>query len=196
MSLPVVAPIPVGRVVALLDVPQGTVTALGILAVVVLVPGSAFVASAEIAVFSLGEHRIGALVEEGAPGAAILSALKSDPRRLLVTILVGNNIANIGMSSIATGLLGLYFTPGEAVVVATFGVTSLVLLFGETAPKSYGVEHSERWTLQVARPLRVVQVGQYPLVELFDALPRSTNEITVARATSRPRTSRVRRSRR
>jgi len=71
-----------------------------------------------------------------------------------VTILVGNNIANIGTSSITTGLLGFYFTPGESVLVATLGITSLVLPFGETAPKSHGVEHSEEWSLRIARPLR------------------------------------------
>ena len=171
------ASLSVRHVVAFLDVSQGTITVLGVLAVGVLILFSAFFASAEIAIFSLEDHRIGALVEKGVFGAATLSALKSDPRRLLVTILVGNNIANIGMSSIATGLLGLYFTPGESVLVATFGVTSLVLLFGETAPKSYGVEHSESWALRTARPLRLVQVGLYPLVTVFDVLTRVVNTL-------------------
>jgi CBS domain containing-hemolysin-like protein len=94
-----------------------------------------------------------------------------------VTILVGNNIANIGMSVITTGLLGLYFTPGQSVVIATFGVTSLVLPFGETTPKAYGVEHSEDWSLRVARPLRLVQFGLYPLVELFDILTTIVNKV-------------------
>jgi CBS domain containing-hemolysin-like protein len=173
----VVQSIPSGQFVALLDVSQGTITGLGILAVVVLILCSAFFASAEIAIFSLGDHRIGALVDEKAPGAATLSVLKSDPRRLLVTILVGNNIANIGMSSITTGLLGFYFTPGESVLIATFGVTSLVLLFGETAPKSYGVEHSESWALRIARPLRIVQILLYPLVAVFDTLTRAVNTL-------------------
>ena len=169
--------VPVRHVLALFDVSQGTITGLGVLAVVVLILFSAFFASAEIAIFSLEDHRIATLVDRGVFGAATLSALKSDPRKLLVTILVGNNIANIGMSSIATGLLGFYFTPGESVLVATFGVTSLVLLFGETAPKSYGVEHSESWALRTARPLRIVQVLLYPLVAVFDTLTRTVNAL-------------------
>jgi putative hemolysin len=166
-----------GQGFALFEVSQGAITGLGILAVVVLILFSAFFASAEIAIFSLEDHRIGTLAAENTPGAATLSALKSDPRRLLVTILIGNNIANIGMSSITTGLLAFYFTPGESVLVATFGVTSLVLLFGETAPKSYGVEHSESWALRTARPLRVVQTVLYPFVELFDVLTRVVNRL-------------------
>ncbi len=154
---------------------QTTIVSLGILTVAILIVFSALFASAEIAIFSLSVHRIGALVGEQAHGAATLSRLKANPRRLLVTILVGNNIANIGMSAITTGLLGLYYSPGESVFIATFGVTSLVLLFGETVPKSYGVEHSEQWALRIARPLRLIQMGLYPLVEIFDRCTRAIN---------------------
>ncbi|WP_248299351.1 hemolysin family protein [Halorhabdus amylolytica] len=160
---------------AALDMSRGTITGIGILAVVILVLFSAFFASSEIAIFSLADHRIATLVEDGVAGAKTLSTLKSDPRRLLVTILVGNNVANIGMSAITTGLLGLYFDPGQSVLIATFGVTSIVLLFGESAPKSYGVEHSESWALRIARPLRYTQQLMYPLVAVFDVLTDAIN---------------------
>lgn len=52
--------------------------------------------------FSLPPHRMEALVEEGHRGARTLKVHKKNPR-ILVTILVGNNLVNIGLSSIATG---------------------------------------------------------------------------------------------
>jgi len=171
LSLPLAEPTP------FFELSQGTITILGVVAVVILIMLSAFFASAEIAIFSLADHRIGTLVEEGTPGAETLSKLKSEPRTLLVTILVGNNIANIGMSSITTGLLGIYLDPGQSVLVATFGVTSLVLLFGESAPKSYAVEHSEPWALRISRPLTVAKIGLYPLVVIFDALTKVVNKL-------------------
>jgi len=159
------------------EISQEAITGLGILAVVVLIALSGFFSSAEIAIFSLADHRIGTLVDENTPGAKTLSVLKSNPRRLLVTILVGNNVANIGMSSITTGLLGFYLDPGQAVLVATFGVTSLVLLFGESVPKSYAVENSEPWALRIARLLQFAQKLMYPLVVFFDALTRGVNKL-------------------
>ena len=124
-----------------------TVTVAGSLAILVLIALSAFFSSSEIAMFSLARHRVESLVEDDVPGAAVVQELKSDPHRLLITILVGNNIVNIAMSSIATALFGIYMSQGQAVVAATFGITAVVLLFGESAPKSYAVENTESWAL-------------------------------------------------
>ncbi len=159
------------------DLPQEAVTTVSLVALVVLLLLSGFFASSEIAIFSLGDARISTLVEEQKRGASTLSVLKSSPRRLLVTILVGNNIANIAMASITTGLLGAYLAPGESVIVSTFGVTAVVLLFGESAPKSYAVANSESWALRIAHPLRAVQYVMYPLVEVFDRLTRLVNRV-------------------
>ena len=155
---------------------------LGIVAIVLLMGLSAFFSSSEIAMFSLARHRVDALVEENVPGADAVRSLKEDPHRLLVTILVGNNLVNIAMSSIATGLFGLYLSRGESVIAATFGITALVLLFGESGPKSYAVENTESWALRVAPILRLSERLLYPLVVTFDYLTRLVNRITGGRA--------------
>ena len=165
-----------------MDIGENTIAGLGVVTMILLMGLSAFFSSSEIAMFSLARHRIDALVEEGNPGAQTVADLKSDPHRLLVTILVGNNLVNIAMSSIATGLLGFYLSRGQAVVAATFGVTALVLLFGESAPKSYAVENTESWSLTIAGPLKWSERFLYPLVVTFDYLTRWVNRVTGGRA--------------
>ncbi|MFC6905311.1 hemolysin family protein [Halalkalicoccus tibetensis] len=154
------------------------VTILGIATIVLLIVLSGFFSSSEIAMFSLAEHRVDAMAEEGLPGAEMVRSLKEDPHRLLVTILVGNNIVNIAMTAITTSLLGLYFGGATAAVISTFGITALVLLFGESAPKSYAVEHTESWARRIARPLKLAEYTMYPLVVLFDYLTRQINRLT------------------
>ena len=158
------------------------VATVGVAVMFVLIVLSAFFSSSEIAMFSLAAHRVESLVEDGHTGARTLKDLKSDPHRLLVTILVGNNLVNIALSSIATGLLALYVSQGAAVALATFGVTALVLLFGESAPKSYAVENTESWALRIARPLRFAEHVLLPLIVLFDYLTRQVNRITGGRS--------------
>jgi putative hemolysin len=161
---------------------EEVITVLGVGTLVVCMTLSAFFASSEIAMFSLANHRVDKLVEEGKSGSVTLRSLKSDPHRLLVTILVGNNLVNIAMASIATGLLGLYLGGGWAVLVATLGITSLVLLFGESAPKSYAVENTESWALRIARPLKVSEKILAPLIVVFDYLTRIVNRVTGGRS--------------
>jgi len=163
-------------------VPESAVLVGGVATIVFLIVLSAFFSSSEIAMFSLPAHRTEALVEDGVPGAHTLKALKADPHRLLVTILVGNNLVNIAMSSISTGLLAIYLTQGQAVLAATFGITAIVLLFGESAPKSYAVENTESWALTISKPLKLAEKVLLPLILLFDYLTRVVNKITGGRS--------------
>ncbi len=120
-------------VIHVLQIPmpgQDIVTVLGIAAIAVLVGLSAFFSSSEIAMFSLQQHRIDSLVDEGVTGAETIRDMKQNPHRLLVTILVGNNIVNVAMTSIATALFGIYLSRGQSVLATTFGITTLVLIFG------------------------------------------------------------------
>jgi len=65
---------------------------------------------------------------------------------------------------------------------STFGITTLVLLFGESAPKSYAVENTESWALRIARPLKYSEYVLLPLVVVFDRLTRIINRVTGGRS--------------
>jgi Mg2+/Co2+ transporter CorB len=143
-----------------------------VVAVLVLLSLSAFFSSTESAIFSLPEAWIETAAADGSPESRTLQRLRADPHRLLVTILVGNNIVNIGITSIVTLVVARFVPPGAAVVVATLGVSVLILVFGEIVPKSYGLGHARSWSLRVARPVSHVERLLGPVVTLFDAVTR------------------------
>ena len=72
---------------------QTEILTLGVCTLLFLLVGSGFFSSSEIALFSLPTHQVDAMVEEGKRGAQAVKALKDAPHRLLVTILVGNNMS-------------------------------------------------------------------------------------------------------
>jgi CBS domain containing-hemolysin-like protein len=153
-------------------------TVVGGLAILCLIVASAFFSSSELAIFSLARHRVDALAEAGGSNGRALAALRSDPHRLLVTVLVGNNVANIAAASIATALLVQVLPPGEAVTGATIFTSGFVLVIGEIAPKSYAVSNAEPWALRVARPLSVVQRLMSPVVTVFEIATNAVNRVT------------------
>lgn len=152
------------------------------MAIAILMVLSALFSSSEIAMFSLARHRLDALVEEGDPRAELVARLRENPHRLLVTILVGNNVVNIAMSSIATALFVVYLPREQAVVATTVVISFFVLVFGESAPKSYAVENSISWALRISRFLHATQRLLYPAVVFFDYLTRVVNRVTGGRA--------------
>jgi CBS domain containing-hemolysin-like protein len=144
-----------------------TVT-LGVVSIIVLLGVSAFFSSTEIAIFSLPPGETG----DGDPHSEALARLRENPHRLLVTILVGNNVVNVAVSSIVTLLVAQRLSGGAAAVVATLVASMLVLVFGEIIPKSYGLGNAENWALRVARPMTVVSAILYPVVAVFDGVTR------------------------
>ncbi|WP_123538836.1 DUF21 domain-containing protein [Halosimplex salinum] len=148
-----------------------TVAVAGIVATVLLLACSAFFSSSETAIFSLPR----AWIDERAASddrARVLQELVDDPHRLLVTLLVGNNVVNVAISSIVTVLVTSYLDPGPAVVVATAVTSVLVLLFGEIVPKSVGLGNAEQWSVTVAPVVKGVEVLLGPVITVFDVVTR------------------------
>ncbi len=109
------------------------------------------------------------MVEAEVPGAKLVEKLTRNPNRLLGTILIGNNVANIGAASMATVLATNIFGDG-GVGIATGIITVLVLIFGEITPKSIAKQKSEAVALRVARPIEFIVIIFKPLVYIFTAI--------------------------
>ncbi|WP_435073698.1 CNNM domain-containing protein [Halorubrum sp. HHNYT27] len=152
-----------------------TLGLVGIATVTLLLALSAFFSSSETAIFSLSKEWFEQLAASNDPRAGVLKELHDDPHRLLVTLLVGNNVVNIAISSIVTVLVASYLPSGAAVVVTTVCTSFLVLVFGEIVPKAFGLGNAETWSLRVASPVRLVERILSPLITLFDGITRRMN---------------------
>jgi len=121
----------------------------------------------ETALVSISRYRIKILVKKGARGAASLEKLKKNPQRMITTILIGNNLVNIGAASFAT-VLAMRLVGDNAIGVATGIVTLLVLVFGEITPKSIALRHAEAISLAVAKPLLWLSYILSPVIVILE----------------------------
>lgn len=147
---------------------------VGGVATVALLACSAFFSSSETAIFSLPAS-LDAVAGVDDTRETALTALREDPHRLLVTLLVGNNVVNVAISSIVTVLVARSLPPGPAVVAATVVTSTLVLVFGEIVPKAYGLGNAVEWSLTVAPVISLVEKFLSPLISLFDWVTRGIN---------------------
>ncbi|MBP1890587.1 CBS domain containing-hemolysin-like protein [Clostridium moniliforme] len=139
-----------------------------VILLIVLLILSAFFSMSETALMSLSKIRIRHMVEEGVKGAKLVQKLIEDPNKLLGAILIGNNIVNIGASSLATSLAVKMSGGSEgAVVIATGVMTVLVLIFGEITPKSIAKQKSEAVSLKVSKPIKLCVFIFKPFVTIF-----------------------------
>lgn len=118
---------------------------------------SAFFSGSEAALLSVQRVRIRHLVDTKVAGAARVARMVEHPERLLPPILLGNNLVNTGAAAVATSVaLGLIVDASVAVAVATAAVTIVLLIFGETIPKTIAARHAERIAILIAPTIQAL----------------------------------------
>jgi CBS domain containing-hemolysin-like protein len=137
---------------------------------------SGFFSGAEIAFFSIGQERISAALKTTKSKAKKrkikrLELLLSDPNKLLVTILIGNNVVNIAASAIATVVATNFANANgfgdktSLVVGSVTGVmTLLVLIFGEITPKAIAHKYAMQFAIFSTRILTTMQFILFPII--------------------------------
>lgn len=137
-----------------------------IIVLIILLVMSAFFSASETALTSLSKIRIRHMVEEGVKGADKIEKLIANPNKLLGSILIGNNVVNIGASALATSI-AMQEWGNEGVAIATGIMTVLVLIFGEITPKSLAAQNSEAVSLKVVGIIAIIVTILKPAVTVF-----------------------------
>jgi len=138
---------------------------------VALLGASAFFAASETALTGASRASMLRLSKQGNRDADVVSSLIGMRERLIGALLLGNNIANIGASALATGIFTSWF--GDVgVLYATAVMTVLVVIFAEVLPKTIAISAPDRVSLAVARPMRVTLYVLGPLLTVIEAVVR------------------------
>ncbi|MBQ1270483.1 MAG: HlyC/CorC family transporter [Clostridia bacterium] len=141
-----------------------------------LVAMSAFFSASETAFSSLSRSRLKIMADDGNKKAARVLAMSEDYDKLLSTILVGNNIVNIAMTSIATIWFTSVMLHGGATASTVFS-TVVVLIFGEITPKSLAKEVPEKVAIAVQPLLSLCVTVLTPINWLFSLWKQVMNKV-------------------
>ncbi|MBT2644562.1 HlyC/CorC family transporter [Bacillus sp. ISL-41] len=155
-----------------MEVPIGLVILLGVLILL-----SAFFSSAETAFSSVNRIRLRNYVSEGRAGSKNALHISENFDDALSTILVGNNIVNIAAASISSKVAVDLFGASTGLLVSTFGMTVLILIFGEILPKSMAKENAEEYSLKISAILLLLIKILTPVNFVFSKLKASVSRM-------------------
>lgn len=123
---------------------------------VMLLIGSAFFSGSETAMFSISRLDLQKLRSERNRHSETIHALLDQPRRLIISILCGNELINIAAAANMTGILVRLYSGEKAGLISTLIMVPLLLLFGEVTPKTIAVSNPVRISTNVvAGPMSV-----------------------------------------
>jgi len=132
---------------------------------------SAFFSASETALTGASRASMLRLSKQGNREAGVVSSLIAMRERLIGALLLGNNIANIGASALATGIFTAWF--GEVGVLYATGVmTVMVVIFAEVLPKTIAINAPDRLALVVARPMQLAILVLGPALTLIEGIVR------------------------
>ena len=144
-----------------------------VLAVLICLVLSAFYSGSETALVSVNKIRINQLVESENTKAGIIHRLVESPQRMLALTLVGTNLANVLIAQFGEGLVSRGFpnlTVSLQGAIATVGVTTLLLIFGEILPKTIFRVKADALALRYAYLLRLSEWVLAPLIYFVQTL--------------------------
>jgi putative hemolysin len=138
---------------------------------------SAFFSSSETAFVSLERFRVQHLVETRVRGARRVAKILEQPEKFLSTILLGNNLVNTAAAALGTILAISAWGQKSGVLIATFGIAFVLLIFAETVPKTFANRHAEKLSLLFVRPVEVISFIFSPFVVVLSWLASAVTRL-------------------
>ena len=140
---------------------------------------SAFFSSSETAFFSLSKVKIDSLNGKETLLNRLIKKMKDDSNKLLITILIGNNIANIGAAALATSIAFKIFE-NNIVSIATGVMTIITLIFGEIFPKVFASKNNMLVAKITIVPIYWFSILFFPLIFILKHLSKYLKAINQA----------------
>ena len=145
---------------------------ISVLIIIILILLSALLSGSEVAIFGLSNSQKKKLKEENSKNSEQILKLLSEPKKLLATILIGNNLVNVAIVIISSLVLkdvfsNYSFSPILNFVIQVILVTFLILLFGEVIPKVYANNYNINFSKLMAFPLTILKIVFKPLSRLL-----------------------------
>ncbi|MCL5272986.1 MAG: HlyC/CorC family transporter [Gammaproteobacteria bacterium] len=127
---------------------------------------SAFFSGSEIGMMSINRYKLRYLVKKKNAKAIRVNRMLARPDRLLSVVLIGNTLANIVASTIAT-LIGQRYYGDLGVAIATLLLTLVILVFSEMTPKTLAAIYPQEVAFASSLPLSILQWILAPLVKII-----------------------------
>ena len=134
---------------------------------------SAFFSSSEAAFLSIQKTKLSHIPDSKSDDKVPLSTILLQQRgRLLATVLLGNNLANVAFVALVTTQVITWLPdyPSQAAVISTVLSTALLIVFGEGLPKTFAERQSEKLVVVFAKPIRFFELLFYPFVRILQLL--------------------------
>jgi CBS domain containing-hemolysin-like protein len=142
-----------------------------IVLLIILLALSAFFSSAETALIAVSKMKIRSLAEQGNKRARILLRIFDQESKMLSAILIGNNLVNTYMATLASTIA--YSFGGYALSLMTFLITFLILVFGEITPKTLATRSAEKLALFYAPIISLLMKILSPVIWFINLFSRA-----------------------
>ncbi len=148
-----------------------------IAALIAMIGLSGYFSGLEVALVSIRRSKIEQMVKDKVRGASSLHKLKSNPSRMMSSVNLGNNLASIAATALATDI-SLKFFGDDGLAIAIGIMTFLILIFGEITPKTYCNANATKVAIKNSRILLIFGYVFFPIVWIFEIITKGMIKLT------------------